>query len=116
MSALGAPIRRDSPPARITAASGLGFRTAPAGIGELIVMQASSLREFHGFMRQVPRVAAHGNELGADADGDFLRRESADIQADRRMHALEFGRGVSFAFECAIDRNDLSLAADHTDV
>ena len=31
----------------------------------------------------------HGDQLGEDADGDFLRRDGADVEADRRVHALQ---------------------------
>ena len=34
-----------------------------------------------------------GDQLREDADGDLLRRDGADVEADRRVHALEeFGR------------------------
>src|SRR5438034_451221 len=31
----------------------------------------------------------HGNQLGENAHGDFLRRDGADIEADRRVHPLQ---------------------------
>ena len=34
-------------------------------------------------------VAANGDELGDDGDGDFFRRDGADVEADGRMDAIE---------------------------
>ena len=34
----------------------------------------------------------HGDQLGEDADGDFLRRDGADVEADRRVDARERAR------------------------
>ncbi len=35
------------------------------------------------------RMAAHGNELGDDGDGDFFRRNGANVEPDGRMDAVK---------------------------
>src|SRR5580658_1034139 len=77
-SALGEPIRRDSPAARIAAASMASF-----------AQETSSFGKLYGFVRQIGRVAAHSDQFGNDTDGDFLGSERADVEPDGRIHAVK---------------------------
>src|SRR5271155_4403605 len=77
-SALGEPIRRDSPAARIAAASMAS-----------VAQQTSSLGKLYGFVWQVGRVAPHGNQFGNDTYRDFLRTERADVEPDGSMHPVK---------------------------
>src|ERR1700730_4447799 len=103
--ALGEPTREDSPAESMTAAS----TRSPSG-------------NFHGFLRahghvgRPRRASPHSDKFSGNADGDFLRRQRADLQPYRRVHVLETLRGNAFTFERLIHRQHLALAADHTDV
>src|SRR5271163_4642387 len=108
-------MRRDSPAARMTAASGLRSATA-ADISGSVVVKTGCLREFDGFVRQIPRVAAHGDQFRRDAHRNFFRRESTNVEPYGRVHALELRRGVAFAHESLVNGNHLALAANHADV
>ena len=109
-SALGEPMREDSPAERMTAASMAAQRSAGARVFDRLVRQPAGARD----AARCP--APHGDQFGGDADGDFLRRERADLQPHRRVHALELIRRNAFALERLIDRQHLALAADHADV
>ncbi len=61
-------------------------------------------------------VAAHGDQFGNDADGDFFGSERADFEAHWREHAVKLFRRESFLFERPINRQHFALAADHADV
>ncbi len=55
------------------------------------------------FVREIFRVAANGDQLGNDADRNFLRRESANLQAYRGVHAVKFFERFALFFEGLID-------------
>src|SRR6185503_7974578 len=58
----------------------------------------------------------HGNQLGQDAHGDFLRRNRTDVEADRRVNALETFRRQPLLLQLVVDPFHLRLAADETEV
>ncbi len=60
--------------------------------------------------------AADGDQLREDADGDFGRRDGADVEADRRVHAVEALGGMPSASSASIDARDLGAAADQAEV
>src|SRR5688572_24161444 len=64
-----------------------------------------------GDIRFTDPAVLDGNELGDDADGDFLRSDSADVETDRRVDALERFSSDSVLDECVEDAFDLRLAA-----
>src|SRR5438309_2291401 len=135
-SALGDPMRDDSPAERMTAAStwrrsarnalgcslrpglrfcltfGLGFGRLRRMLTVLLLVVLSD----DGLMRQVCSTAADGNQLGRNADGDLFGREGADFKSHRGVDAVkEFGR-KAFAFKRLIHREHLTLAADHAEI
>ena len=58
----------------------------------------------------------HGDQFGNDADGDFLRGDGANVEADRRVHRPErFGRGALFKKRVE-DAPHFGFAADQPDV
>ena len=46
-----------------------------------------------GGLERLGLAAPDGDQLGGDADGDLLRRDGAEVEADRRVNALE-QRGI----------------------
>ncbi len=67
--------------------------------------------------RGVGLAVLHGDQLGEDADGDFLRRDGADVEADRRVDALRASRAASGRrVERVVDARDLRAAADEPEV
>src|SRR5881392_3469350 len=58
----------------------------------------------------------HGNELGQDADGDFLRPHRADVEADRRVDALQGDSGDPVGYQRVVDARDLRAAADQAEI
>ena len=72
--------------------------------------------------RQVRGVAVaelavlHGDQLRQDADGDLLRCDRADVQADRRMHALQALAGDAVLLQRVVDAGDLRAAADQAEI
>ena len=56
------------------------------------------------------------DDLGHDADADFLRRIGADVQTDRRVHAVEVMAVDALRFQTLPHFGDLALAADHAEV
>src|SRR5713226_8541380 len=100
-------MRLDSPAARMTAAN----------TSHLAGWRRSAVLALHGLVGRVgSRVAANGDQLGGDADGDLFRGERADFQADGRVYALEFLCRDAFLFERLVHGEHLALAADHADV
>ena len=60
---------------------------------------------------------ADGDELGDDADGDFGGSDGADVEADRRVHALEaLAAAGRFGEKRLTDADDLGAAADEPEV
>ena len=60
---------------------------------------------------------ADRDQLGEDADGDFGRRDRADVEADRRVHALRGTRPASLRLEQRVeDARHLGAAADQAEV
>ena len=55
------------------------------------------------------RAAADGDELGDDGDGDFFGRDGADVEADRRVNAIEELGIEAFARALAKDGNGFAL-------
>src|SRR5437764_10620706 len=107
-SALGEPIRDDSPAERMTAAStwtrlagnALGGGLRPGlrfclslglGFGRLrrILLVGLLVLSDYCFMRQVCGAAPYGNQLGRDANGDLFRREGADFKSHGRIDAIK---------------------------
>src|SRR5665213_3991429 len=106
-SALGEPIREDSPAERMTAASIRGL----AGYGG---QNAGVL--FDRLMCDACSAPTDGDKLGGDANGDFLRCERANLETHRRMNLLEaFGRDA-FALERLVNRDHFTFAANHADI
>ena len=70
-----AAVRNASASAR-RVKSALGERAVPA-------------HRDRGGVRLADLAVLHGNQLGNDADGDFLRRNGADVQAYWRVDPLE---------------------------
>src|SRR5438876_6462758 len=66
--------------------------------------------------RRVALAMFHGNELGQDADGDLLRRHRADVEADRRVDALQGDSGVPIGYQRVVDARDLRAAADQAEI
>src|SRR5204862_3896053 len=60
--------------------------------------------------------APHMYDFGNDRNGDFFRQDSADIQADRHIHALDALARNAFTLQLFGNRADFALAADHADV
>src|SRR5687767_9945152 len=58
----------------------------------------------------------HGDQLGEDADGDFLRSNRADVETDRGVHALEPVRLEAFPEQLVVNALYLRLAADQAEV
>src|ERR1700733_14421863 len=56
----------------------------------LLTLHSGGFGGRHGFMRQVCRIAANGDEFGGDAHGDLFWSQRADFQAHGSMHMLEF--------------------------
>src|SRR5438094_2726396 len=57
-----------------------------------------------------------GNQLRKNADRDFLRRDGADVEADRRVHACEqLGRHL-IRHERVVTARNLRAAADETEI
>src|SRR6516164_5509543 len=125
-------MRDDSPAERMTAQStwatsarnalGRGLRVAfrfgpgLGWLGSMLAVTHCVVLSDHGLMRQVRGAAAHGNQLGRDADGDLFRRERADFQPYGSLHAVEeFGR-KTFALKSLIDGKHFALAADHAEI
>src|SRR5215471_5739184 len=99
-------MRLDSPAARMTAAS-----THPSlGRGR------ARLCERNALVGQVGGLAAHGDQLRGNADGNLLRSERADLQPYRGVDTLEFLCGDTFLLERLVNREHLALAADHADI
>ena len=61
-------------------------------------------------------VAAHGDELGEDGDGDLFGRDGADIEPNGRMHAIEELGLEAFAGEFAKDGDGFAFGTHHADV
>ena len=60
--------------------------------------------------------APYGDELGEDRDGDFFGADRADVEADRRVHALQaFGRHP-FGEQRVVNALHFRLAADQTEI
>ena len=60
--------------------------------------------------------AADGDEFGEDGDGNLFGRDGADVEADRRVHAIEQLGAEPFAREFAEDGNGFAFGAEHADV
>ena len=57
-----------------------------------------------------------GDQLGEDADGDFLRRDGADVEADGRVDVLErLGRHL-VGEQLVVDARHLGAAADEAEI
>ena len=88
-SALGDPMRRDSPAARMSPATLTSAARAQRFVGE------------HRLRKRAPvrlRVAAHGDHLRHHRNGDLFRRDRADLQAHGREDALERCRAECLPF------------------
>src|SRR5208282_5032130 len=103
--ALGRPMGRDSPAARMMAA-----------IVFILALRGSGLLDLKGFVLRAGGVAAHGHQLRGNAHGDFLRRESADLEADGSIDACELLLRHALFFQRAVNGEDFAAAADHADV
>ena len=57
-----------------------------------------------------------GDQLGEDADGDLLRRDGADVEADRRVHARQRLGRHPVRRQRVVDARDLGAAADQAEV
>src|SRR6185503_3131109 len=60
--------------------------------------------------------AAHRDQLRKDADGNFFRRDGADVEANRRVYAREALEWHAFFNQRVVDLLHLGLAADETEV
>src|SRR5258706_4028239 len=60
--------------------------------------------------------AADGDQFRRNADGNFFGRERANVQSHRRMHVRELFRGDAFFFQRAVNRQNLALAANHSNI
>src|SRR5215207_3868641 len=60
--------------------------------------------------------AADGDELGENADGDLGRRDGADFEADRRVHAIQALERHAFGDQRVPDARHLGPAPDQTEV
>ena len=59
---------------------------------------------------------SYGDDLGEDRDGDFLRRNGAEIEPRRRLHFRELGGVHPIGREGCRERSRLLAAADEGDV
>src|SRR5262249_7281790 len=78
-----------------------------------------SRRPLHRELRGVARLRLpvfHGNELCENADGDFLRRDRADVETDRRMDVREDVGARAFIAQLIVDACDLGPAADESEI
>ena len=58
-----------------------------------------------------------GDELGEDADGDLLRRDRADVEADRARARCAAARpACRSSTQRVVDARDLGAAADQAEV
>src|SRR5215475_12640983 len=108
-------MRREAPPERMTAASIL-IPVTEAQKSWLACDCGLPAFALEFFVCDAGCVAAHGDEFRSDADGNFFRRESADVHAHGREDAFEFLGAVALCFECFVSRKHFALAADHADV
>src|SRR5258705_10622969 len=67
-------------------------------------------------VRFLDATAAHGDELGENADGDLLGGHRTDVEADRCVNVRQAFERHSLFNQGVVDLLDLRLAADQTDV
>src|SRR4029077_16650617 len=119
-------MRLEEPPERITAASMsffLGLSSSSASLGlayirpqflkkgaacctttrDLVCAYGMTRFDSYFFVRSLLRVAAHGDQFGDDADGNFFGGERADFKAHGRVDALEFLRAIAFFLQRFVD-------------
>src|SRR6266852_4077620 len=99
-------MRLEEPPERMTAAN-IIFSSARRSEARL---------DSYFLVRGGLRIAAHGNQLRDDADGDLFRRERAEFESHGRENALEFFGAIAFCFQCFVHRQNFAFAADHADI
>ena len=58
----------------------------------------------------------HRDQLGEDADRNLLRRDRADVEADRGVHLLQVLVGHGVGLQRLVDPRDLGAAADEPEV
>src|SRR5579871_5852520 len=61
-------------------------------------------------------LAANGDEFGRDRDGDFFRRDGADVEPDGGVDAFEEAGGETLFLQLAGDGDGLALGPDHADI
>lgn len=72
--------------------------------------------EFHHDVLGDGLVAADGDELAGDADGDFAGFDGADAEADGGVNAGELVGSDAIIFEGFVDADDLAAGANEADV
>src|SRR3954470_21883795 len=84
----------------------------PCPLAPLFLERAFPAHRDGGDVRLGDLAVLHGDQLGQDAHGNLLRRNRADVEANRRMNPRQrFGGGPFFA-ERVEDPPHLGLAAD----
>jgi hypothetical protein len=57
-----------------------------------------------------------GDQLGEDGDGDFLRRDRANVESNRRVHPLQEIRRHLLGEQRVVQTLDLGLTANQPEV
>src|SRR5277367_3773472 len=58
----------------------------------------------------------HGNQFRGDRNCNLFRSNSADVEANRRMHAIEKIGGATLTLKSLRNLDYLALRSDHADV
>src|SRR5438067_73461 len=112
------PSRIDTSPSTMSRRSFM-VRMVPLRTRRDATLRLLDRHPFHG---ELGRVAAgdlpmfDGDELRENADGDFLRRHRADVEADWRVDARKGFRRHRVGGQRVVDARYLRAAADETEI